>query len=44
VTVTIGYMKINWRAGRGHNVAGVRFPAAYCGKEGRVAGAFAAVV
>jgi len=45
VTVTIGYMKeINWLAGRGYNVVGVRFPAAYCGREGRVSGAFTAVV
>lgn len=45
VTVTATYMtEIEWLAGRGYNMLGISFPAAYDGRDGRTEGSFLAVL
>lgn len=45
VTVDFGYQTdIHWLAGRGYNIAGVRFPARYCGERDQVSGQFLSVL
>ena len=45
VTVDFGFMTdIHWLAGRGYNIAGVRFPVQYRGERDEVSGQFLSVL